>query len=144
MKAIIEIPSNSLYKFESKDNKLVLDRTLKIRTPVNYGYIPNTLCGDGDPLDVFILSQDPLPALCEVDIVVVGAFVCNDNGESDDKILAFIRDENFKNKEILVKSVRTYLENYKEGFSVISEESVAKAMELIDDSSNLFDGELGF
>ena len=49
VKAIIEMPKGTRYKLELKDGVLVLDRPVKEPVPHNYGYIPGTLCGDGDP-----------------------------------------------------------------------------------------------
>ncbi len=61
--AIVEIPYGSMYKYEvdKETGQLTIDRPLLSPLPYNYGYIPNTLHGDGDPLDVlekiqFILS----------------------------------------------------------------------------------------
>ena len=58
----IEIPMNSniKYEFDHINDKLIVDRIL--HSPVNYffnyGYIPNTLSGDGDPLDAIVLSKE--------------------------------------------------------------------------------------
>jgi len=118
MVAVIEIPSNSIYKYEvDKDTGVLkLDRTLPIRAPFNYGFIKNTLAPDNDALDVFILSQEPIPPLTEVEIEVAGMLFCMDNGVVDHKVVAFIKDESFKNLDILLNSVIAYLQTYKAGF----------------------------
>ena len=70
MKVVVEIPKGSIYKYEiNKDTgKLALDRVISIPYPENYGYFPNTLAQDGDPLDVFLVSDQPIAPLTEVEI----------------------------------------------------------------------------
>jgi inorganic pyrophosphatase len=62
--AIIEIPKGSKKKYElDKETGLIrLDRILFTSThyPMNYGFIPRTLAGDGDPLDVLVLCTEAL------------------------------------------------------------------------------------
>ena len=62
VEVIVEICRNSAVKYEIKDNKLYVDRILHtpIVYPYNYGYIPNTLAGDGDPLDAMIIMDSVL------------------------------------------------------------------------------------
>jgi len=60
---IIEIPMNSpalKYEIDKKSGALFLDRMLKtaMHYPCNYGYIPHTLCGDGDPVDVLVVEDE--------------------------------------------------------------------------------------
>src|SRR5437868_11382710 len=95
VEAIVEIPKGSFYKYEidKDDGNLVLDRPMNQSIPYNYGFIPETLCGDGDPLDVFIVSYHPIPPLTKVEVVIVGVLKCIDNGEEDDKIIAMIAGE---------------------------------------------------
>src|ERR1700678_901973 len=62
---IIEIPMNSdpiKYEIDKETGALFVDRfmTTAMRYPCNYGYIPHTLCGDGDPVDVLVVSPYPL------------------------------------------------------------------------------------
>jgi len=60
----IEVSQNSNVKYEWDNDKgvLMLDRILhsSVVYPENYGFIPQTLCGDGDPLDILAISSQPL------------------------------------------------------------------------------------
>ena len=61
---IVEIPYNSKikYEFDNKLQKMRVDRILNTSMlyPGNYGYIPKTLSGDGDPLDVLLITEYPI------------------------------------------------------------------------------------
>lgn len=118
--AVVEIPKNSFYKYEKSkySNTLTLDRTLAISCPYNYGFIKNSpLSEDGDPLDVFIVSADFIPPLTEVKLQIWGILLCQDNGVEDNKVIATILGDSFREFDYFQK-IRFYLENYKEGFSI--------------------------
>ena len=89
---IIEIPKGTRAKYElDKESGLLrLDRVLysSVYYPTNYGFIPQTYCGDKDPLDILILSQIDVVPLCIVPAKVIGVMRMLDNGEADDKIIA--------------------------------------------------------
>ncbi|MCW5923569.1 MAG: inorganic diphosphatase [Saprospiraceae bacterium] len=89
---IIEIPKGSRAKYEldKETGMLRLDRVLysSFYYPANYGFIPQTYCDDGDPLDILILSQIDFVPLCLVEARVIGVMQMLDNGEADDKIIA--------------------------------------------------------
>ncbi len=95
--AIIEISKGSKGKFElDKDSGLIkLDRVLfsAVHYPTNYGFIPQTYCDDGDPLDILVLTTVDLPSLCLVEARVVGVMGMIDGGEGDDKIIAVAKDD---------------------------------------------------
>ena len=61
---IIEIPrgSRNKYEIDHEDGRVYLDRRLFTATtyPADYGFIPDTLAGDGDPLDALVLLEDPV------------------------------------------------------------------------------------
>jgi inorganic pyrophosphatase len=90
--AIIEIPRNSRVKYEiDKTTNLVrVDRILSTPMvyPFNYGFIPNTLSSDNDPLDVILLIEDTLVPGCLIQIDMIGVIYTTDDGEGDPKILA--------------------------------------------------------
>lgn len=124
IKAIIEMPRGTRFKYEidKKDGNLILDRPVSMQVPYNYGFIPNTLCDDGDPLDVFIAATEAIPSLTEVKLDVVGIIRCIDDGKQDDKILAYVKDD-IHSRVMISKSqfeeeVMDYLENYKKGLVV--------------------------
>lgn len=128
MKAVIEIPKDSIYKYElnKETNTLVVDRVLPIPVPYNYGYIPGTLSPDGDALDVFIISTQPIVPLSEVDIIPLGILKCIDNGVSDDKVIASIKGDRSTNSSAL-DDIKYYLRTYKEGFIILGYEDAKDA-----------------
>ena len=89
---IIEIPKGSRAKYEldKETGMITLDRVLysSIYYPANYGFIPQSYCDDGDPLDILVLSQIDLVPLTLVEATVIGAMRMLDGGEADDKIIA--------------------------------------------------------
>lgn len=119
MKAIIEIPRGSYYKYEinKETNKLELDRVLHLPCPFNYGFIENTLSGDGDPLDIFIVSQEPIPPFTEVKFKVWGVLICEDNGKEDNKVIAMIENDKYRDYDYF-QAIKFYLTNYKTGFLI--------------------------
>lgn len=94
---MVEIPKNSRAKYElDKDSgNLKLDRVLfaSINYPANYGFIPQTLGKDDDPLDILILSQVEIVPLCLVASRVIGVMPMLDQGERDDKIIAVAEND---------------------------------------------------
>jgi inorganic pyrophosphatase len=122
IEAIVEIPRGSMYKYEMDKSTglLVVDRPLPVELPYNYGYIPDTLHGDGDPLDICIVGAHPIYPLTKVKVSIIGAFLCNDNGMSDDKLVGIVVGESYFDEEIAkyLDEVRHYLSTYKKGFCV--------------------------
>jgi len=90
--AVIEISKGGKQKYEldKATGLLRLDRILYTSThyPANYGFIPRTLAGDGDPLDVLVLCTEPLQPLTLVDCYPVGMITMIDTKEVDEKIIA--------------------------------------------------------
>ena len=89
---IIEIPKGSRAKYEiDKDSGLIkLDRVLyaSMYYPLNYGFIPQTLGEDHDPLDIVVLTQVTVIPGCLIPSKVIGVMRMIDRGEADDKIIA--------------------------------------------------------
>src|SRR5436305_1511325 len=90
--SIIEIPFGSSVKYElDKDSGLIkLDRVLysAVYYPANYGFIPQTLAEDDDPLDVLVLCQEAVAPLTLVSARAIGLMTMVDSGKLDHKILA--------------------------------------------------------
>ena len=88
---VIEIPRGSRNKYEvdHESGLIRLDRTLFTATqyPADYGFIPNTLGEDGDPLDAMVLVQEPTFPGCLIRSRPVGMFRMTDEKGGDDKIL---------------------------------------------------------
>ena len=90
--AIIEIPLGSNVKYEmDKDTGMIrVDRILysAVFYPANYGFIPQTLAEDGDPLDVLVLCQEPVVPLTVLHSRTIGLMTMLDSGLKDHKIIA--------------------------------------------------------
>lgn len=95
--AVIEIPMGSSIKYElDKETGLLrLDRILysAVYYPANYGFIPQTLAEDDDPLDVLVLCQEPVAPLTLVKARAIGLMTMVDSGKQDHKILAVAVDD---------------------------------------------------
>jgi inorganic pyrophosphatase len=90
--ALIEIPrgSRNKYEFDEATGRFYLDRVLysSVHYPTDYGYIIETLAGDGDPLDVLVLVQEPTFPGCMIEARVLGGLDMADEKGSDFKVLA--------------------------------------------------------
>jgi inorganic pyrophosphatase len=97
MLARIEISKNSniKYEFDETNNSLVLDRILPNSNvfPYNYGYIPNTLAPDGDPVDIILLSSHQLIPGCIIKIRIIGGIETSDEQGQDDKIICVLDEK---------------------------------------------------
>lgn len=91
--AVVEIPQDSVNKYEYDKSLHVfrLDRNLfsPVHYPGDYGFIPRTLAKDGDPLDILILGDTPSFPGCVMIARPVGLFRMLDQGVEDEKVLAF-------------------------------------------------------
>jgi len=90
---IVEIPMNAdpvKYEVDKATGALFVDRFMStaMHYPCNYGYIPHTLSGDGDPVDVLLLSPLPLISGVVVRCRPVGILKMTDEAGSDEKLLA--------------------------------------------------------
>lgn len=90
--ALIEIPQGSRTKYEmdKQTGLLKLDRVIysSFIYPVNYGFIPQSLGQDGDPLDILVICSQSIHPLCLVEATVIGNMQMMDQGQKDDKIIA--------------------------------------------------------
>ncbi|HMO31937.1 MAG TPA: inorganic diphosphatase [Lacibacter sp.] len=123
--ALIEIPQGSRSKYEiDKDTGLLkLDRVIfsSFIYPVNYGFIPQTLGQDNDPLDILVICSQPIQPLCLVEATVIGNMQMIDQGERDDKIIAVAaKDPTVKHirdidelPEHFFNELKHYFEEYK-------------------------------
>lgn len=90
---VIEVPNGGepiKYEFDKKAYMLVVDRFLytPMRYPGNYGFIPHTLSGDGDPVDVIVVVPSPVVAGAIVRVRPVGALLMKDEAGDDEKVIA--------------------------------------------------------
>ena len=90
---IIEIPKDAepvKYEVDKASGAIFVDRVLStpMRYPCNYGYVPHTLCGDGDPADVLVLMPLALIPGSVIRVRPVGVLRMVDEAGADEKILA--------------------------------------------------------
>ena len=95
--ALIEIPMGSSVKYEldKETGMLRVDRILysAVYYPANYGFVPQTLAEDDDPLDVLVLCQETVAPLTLMAARTIGLMTMIDGGKKDHKILAVARDD---------------------------------------------------
>jgi inorganic pyrophosphatase len=125
LNAIIEVPKGSKCKYElDKASGLIkLDRILSssVHYPANYGFIPQTLCEDHDPLDILVLGQESAVPLSILRAKPIGVMKMLDQGEADDKVIAVHLDDpeysHYNTIEELpphrMKEVKRFFEDYK-------------------------------
>lgn len=123
----IEIPKDGNIKYElDKDSGVIfVDRFLytAMSYPFNYGFIPNTLADDGDPVDVIVLSEQTIMPGVVVPSVVIGMLEMEDEAGIDTKILAVPTEKidplfgTYKDitdvPEATKNKIRHFFENYK-------------------------------
>lgn len=134
--AVIEISQGSQCKYEidKKTGLLKLDRVIysSFHYPVNYGFIPQTLGEDGDPLDILVLCSQEIRPLTLVQATIIGNMQMIDSGEKDDKIIAVATHDpsvnHYKNIEDLPRHFILVLKNYFEQYKALEDKVV-----LIDD-----------
>lgn len=95
---VIEIPRGTRrnkYEVDKKTGRIFLDRVngAHFFYPYDYGYIPDTLCGDGDPLDALIIIDEPLFPGVVVPARPIGVLNMVDDGETDEKLICVPADD---------------------------------------------------
>jgi len=130
--ALIEIPqgSRSKYEVDKESGLLKLDRVIysSFHYPINYGFIPQTLGQDNDPLDILVLCSQSIQPLCLVDATVIGNMQMIDQGKQDDKIIAVASKDpsvnHYKNVKELPQHFLLELRNYFEQYKVLENKKV--------------------
>ncbi|MET0329413.1 MAG: inorganic diphosphatase [Luteimonas sp.] len=92
---LVEIPAGSSTKYESDAaGRIFVDRFLSMPMayPANYGSMPGTLAGDGDPLDALVLTRTPLHPGVRIRFRPLGVLRMVDGGEHDEKIVGVPAD----------------------------------------------------
>lgn len=88
---LIEIPkgSRNKYEYDFELNKIRFDRMLfsSMMYPGDYGFIPETLALDGDPLDVLVLTAEPTFPMCVMEVKPIGVFHMADEKGPDEKLI---------------------------------------------------------
>jgi len=125
---IIEIPYNTFikYEFDDKIGKMRCDRILNTAMlyPGNYGYIPNTLAGDGDALDILLICDYPIYPGVVVKSKIIGVLIMEDEKGIDEKVIvvpALEVDINYSDvnelsdlPKVTVSKIKHFFEHYKD------------------------------
>jgi inorganic pyrophosphatase len=90
---IIEVPVGGQpikYEMDKKAGTLIVDRFLytPMTYPGNYGFVPHTLSGDGDPIDVLVCNTRQLIPGCVINVRPIGVLIMEDNAGQDEKVIA--------------------------------------------------------
>ena len=90
---IVEVPVGGQpikYEMDKEAGTLVVDRFLytPMTYPGNYGFVPHTLSGDGDPIDVLVCNTRQLIPGCVINVRPIGVLVMEDNAGQDEKVIA--------------------------------------------------------
>ena len=126
---IIEVPIGGepiKYELDKDAGTLVVDRFLytAMRYPGNYGFIPHTLSGDGDPVDVLIANSRAIAPGAVISVRPVGVLLMEDNAGMDEKIVAvpapkltkrYLHVHNYSDlPQITLDQIRHFFEHYKD------------------------------
>ena len=126
---VIEVPSGSSpvkYEFDKESGAIFVDRFLSTAMfyPANYGFIPHTLSGDGDPCDVLVFSHLPVVPGSVIRSCPIGVLMMEDEAGQDEKILAVPHGklhpsyDSIKNysdlPEITLQQISHFFERYKD------------------------------
>ena len=126
---IIEISAHSepvKYEVDKDSGAIFVDRFMStsMHYPCNYGYIPHTIAGDGDPVDVLVITPVPLPPGVVVPCRALGILKMEDEGGVDGKVIAvptakilplYAKIESLDDlPEIQLAQIKHFFEHYKD------------------------------
>jgi inorganic pyrophosphatase len=126
---VIEVPTGGepiKYEMDKESGALVVDRFLytAMRYPGNYGFIPHTLSGDGDPCDVIIANTRAIAPGAVMSVRIVGVLLMEDEAGQDEKLLGvpsahltarYDGVENYTDlPEITLKQIEHFFAHYKD------------------------------
>jgi inorganic pyrophosphatase len=147
-------PANK-YELDKSTGLLKLDRVLSsaVFYPANYGFVPQTLAEDDDPLDVLVYCTEEIPPLCLCNARAVGLMTMIDRGQPDHKIIAVLMEDpiysefekasNFPRH--IFKMLKRFFEDYKtlEGKEVAVDEVMPAeaAHAIVEDSLQRYERE---
>ena len=123
--AVIEIPqgSSNKYEFDTRFETIKLDRVLypPFDYPGEYGFLPETLAGDGDPLDILVLASQPTFPGCLLEAKPIGLLEMEDSDTKDSKVIAVSAHDysypdlnNYQDlPSYLIEQIEIFFQNYK-------------------------------
>lgn len=126
VRAVVEIPKGCKVKYEldKKTGLLAVDRILysSVVYPANYGFLPQSLGDDDDPLDVLVLMQEPVVPLSVLRARPIGLLEMLDEGQRDEKIICVHLDDPEFNTYYAISEIphhrlrelRRFFEDYKQ------------------------------
>jgi len=150
---VIEIPMNDnpvKYEIDKESGAIFVDRFIQVAMfyPCNYGFIPHTLSGDGDPVDVLVLSNYPVIPGAVMKCRPVGVLMMEDESGVDEKIIAVpidkvdisfsnVKDINDVNNNVKLR-IKHFFEHYKDlekgkWVKILGWEDIKKAKSLIEE-----------
>ena len=155
LNVIIEIPMNDnpvKYEVDKESGAIFVDRFMQCAMfyPCNYGFIPHTLSGDGDPVDVLVLSNYPVISGAIVKCRPIGVLMMEDESGVDEKIIAvpvskvdvsFYNIQDINDISDIVKNrIKHFFEHYKDldkdkWVKVLGWKGIEVAKELIEEGA---------
>ncbi len=134
VEVLIEIPKGSRNKYEYDEVRKVIrfDRMLSSSAiyPSDYGFIPNTLSLDGDPLDALVLVWESTFPGCLIEVIPIGLFLMEDDKGPDEKILCVPLKDPFWNYIKTTSQVPPHLLREIENFFAIYKELERKEVQI--------------
>jgi len=129
---VIEVSKGSKVKYEldKRSGLLRVDRILysSVIYPANYGFIPQTYCDDGDPLDALVLNSEPMEPLSVLRARAIGVMRMEDEGKTDDKIIAVHVDDpevaDYTDLNQLPRHIRRLVRHFFEEYKVLEHKEV--------------------
>lgn len=139
LNALIEIPygSNIKYELDKESGAIMVDRVIysAMFYPANYGFIPNTLADDGDPIDVLVLNEYPIQAGAVIPCRLIGVLLMEDESGMDEKLLAVPvskidpRYDSIKSLDDLPKATLDKIKNFFETYKILEPNKWVKVKE---------------
>ncbi|HEC1767139.1 TPA: inorganic diphosphatase [Campylobacter lari] len=139
LNAVIEIPygSNIKYELDKESGAIMVDRVMysAMFYPANYGFIPNTLADDGDPIDVLVLNEYPIQAGAVIPCRLIGVLLMEDESGMDEKLLAVPvskidpRYDNIKSLDDLPNASLDKIKNFFETYKMLEPNKWVKVKE---------------
>lgn len=133
---VVEIPAGSRnkYEYDHERHLIRLDRRLATATsyPADYGFVPDTLALDGDPLDALVILDDPTFPGCLVRVRVIGVFRMQDEAGPDAKLVTILEHDPMRKDTFDVSDLpHQLLEEIEHFFSVYKALEPGKSTETL-------------